>query len=290
MSLPMKLYCENKAAIRIAHNPFQYDRTKHVEVDRHFNKENIENGRLFHFFFHMSGRLLDERQTLSIVDEIKQVLSDILSLKLEREERTKAEYFDAEASDLIEIDEEEDLFHCILTYFSNIIIYLIITLHAFVKGKDKATEKREVAIDIFNSFSNHCPLEACNDESTDIRLGVAYGLCICAEHGGSVFKPFVGEALSQLTIAIRHPNALQPDNVMAYDNAVSALGKICQFHRDSIDSTQVLRTGEDLASEQTISRMINLLRQLRQTLPPASLASIWSSLKPKQQITLQSIL
>jgi len=27
---------------------------------------------------------------------------------------------------------------------------------------------------------------------------------------------------------------------MAYDNAVSALGKICQFHRDSIDAAQVL--------------------------------------------------
>lgn len=27
---------------------------------------------------------------------------------------------------------------------------------------------------------------------------------------------------------------------MAYDNAVSALGKICQFHRDSIDYAQVL--------------------------------------------------
>lgn len=39
---------------------------------------------------------------------------------------------------------------------------------------------------------------------------------------------------------IRHPNALEPDNIMAYDNAVSALGKICQFHRDSIDSSQVL--------------------------------------------------
>ena len=41
-------------------------------------------------------------------------------------------------------------------------------------------------------------------------------------------------------MVIRHPNALEPDNVMAYDNAVSALGKICQFHRDSIDSVQVL--------------------------------------------------
>nr|GFD60707.1 importin-5-like [Tanacetum cinerariifolium] len=39
---------------------------------------------------------------------------------------------------------------------------------------------------------------------------------------------------------IRHPNALHPDNVMAYDNAVSALGKVCHFHRDSIDSAQVI--------------------------------------------------
>ncbi|KAF5807756.1 putative armadillo-like helical, importin beta family [Helianthus annuus] len=27
---------------------------------------------------------------------------------------------------------------------------------------------------------------------------------------------------------------------MAYDNAVSALGKICQFYRDSIDSTHII--------------------------------------------------
>ena len=36
---PMKLYCDNIAAINIAHNPVQHDRTKHVEVDRHFIKE-----------------------------------------------------------------------------------------------------------------------------------------------------------------------------------------------------------------------------------------------------------
>nr|CAA36616.1 unnamed protein product [Solanum tuberosum] len=32
VSFPMKLYCDNKAAISIAHNPVQHDRTKHVEV------------------------------------------------------------------------------------------------------------------------------------------------------------------------------------------------------------------------------------------------------------------
>ncbi|KAL6973480.1 Importin-5 [Sarracenia purpurea var. burkii] len=56
--------------------------------------------------------------------------------------------------------------------------------------------------------------------------------------GGSVFKPLVGEALSRLNVVIRDPNALQAENIMAYDNAVSALGKICQFHRDGIDSAQ----------------------------------------------------
>ena len=41
---PMKLFCDNKAAINISPNPLHHDGTKHVEVDRHFIKENIENG------------------------------------------------------------------------------------------------------------------------------------------------------------------------------------------------------------------------------------------------------
>ncbi|CAN6557534.1 unnamed protein product [Malus baccata var. baccata] len=37
------LYCDNKSAREIAENPVQHDRTKHVEVDRHFIKEKLEN-------------------------------------------------------------------------------------------------------------------------------------------------------------------------------------------------------------------------------------------------------
>ncbi|XP_060958297.1 uncharacterized mitochondrial protein AtMg00810-like [Cannabis sativa] len=45
-SSPMKLYCDNKAAIAIAHNLVLHDRTKHVEVDKHFIKEKIESGQV----------------------------------------------------------------------------------------------------------------------------------------------------------------------------------------------------------------------------------------------------
>lgn len=40
----MNLFCDNKATIDISHNPVQHDRTKHVEVDRHFIKQNLEDG------------------------------------------------------------------------------------------------------------------------------------------------------------------------------------------------------------------------------------------------------
>ncbi|KAJ9541315.1 hypothetical protein OSB04_027821 [Centaurea solstitialis] len=44
ISLPMRLFCDNNSAISTAHNPVHHERTKHVEIDRHFIKEKIDSG------------------------------------------------------------------------------------------------------------------------------------------------------------------------------------------------------------------------------------------------------
>ena len=56
--LPMKVFCDNKAAIAIAHNPVLHDRTKHVEVEKHFMKENWKKVSFVCLTFQQKNKLL----------------------------------------------------------------------------------------------------------------------------------------------------------------------------------------------------------------------------------------
>ena len=58
-TIPMRLYCDNKLAINIAHNLVQHDRTKHFEVDRHFIKEKLDSCLICTPFVPINRQLVD---------------------------------------------------------------------------------------------------------------------------------------------------------------------------------------------------------------------------------------
>ncbi|GAB4851477.1 Importin-5 [Ancistrocladus abbreviatus] len=223
----------------------------------------------------ISGLLLDESQVKGILDEIKHLLMASSSRKREREERAKDEDFDAEDELFKEENEKEE---ALFDKIDNCSTTLITTCRAIIAplfeelstyltpmwGKEMMARERRVAIRMVCDILGQCGeaalkyydtylyrlLDASSDENPDVRLAGAYGVGVCAEFGGSVFSPVVGDALSRLDAIIRHPNATDPENMIEYDTAVGALDKICQHHRDSIDAAQVVKVLMSLQASQ----------------------------------------
>ena len=57
--VPMKLFFDNKATTSIAINPVQHDKTKHVEIDRHFIKEKLHDDSICIPYIPSSQQIID---------------------------------------------------------------------------------------------------------------------------------------------------------------------------------------------------------------------------------------
>ena len=76
---PMHLYCDNKSTISIAHNPIHHDRTKHVEVDRHFIKEKLD-GRIINIEYIPTTQQLVDILTKGLTEQVFDFLVNKLGL------------------------------------------------------------------------------------------------------------------------------------------------------------------------------------------------------------------
>lgn len=84
-------------------------------------------------------------------------------------------------------------------------------------------------------------LQGLNDPATfEVKQTCAYGVGIMAQFGGELYDSVVEQAIPLLGAIIFDSRAQLPENVMAKDNAVSALGKIAHFAGVARNKPQLL--------------------------------------------------
>ncbi|XP_019418044.1 PREDICTED: uncharacterized protein LOC109328875 isoform X2 [Lupinus angustifolius] len=125
-------------------------------------------------------------------------------------------------------------------------------------GHDIPDRVKAIAVSLFNIIVPHFPdkwqmyLDIYSYELLKSRGGSlhaqwesARGIGICAKFGGHSFKTIVNVAMLKLYSLIEYGLSIKGEKsengANIFDMAVSAIGKICEFHRESIDGPEVIR-------------------------------------------------
>ncbi|XP_059451308.1 uncharacterized protein LOC132182124 [Corylus avellana] len=215
----------------------------------------------------VTGLNFPQAQIGPVADGMKHVLAVHSCRNLEMAGREADEDFNMEEEESIEKRLEDVILHqagnCLITmikvfkagfmpYFEKLSSDITAML-----GDDRTAREKTIAFSISNCVIQQCQeaahkyydtylpflLKVCDDENSDVKQEAAHGIGVCAEFAQSKFKNIAEVAVVSLNSVISHSNPLlSSENRKTYDTAVLALGKICKFHRESINAPQVVPT------------------------------------------------
>ena len=210
----------------------------------------------------VAGECISEH-IAAMIAEFQNTLKQSLARRAERNKRAADEDFDAEEHEALK--EEQAAEDEVFDQFAECVGSLLRSLHApvlpalepllqeFVApmlARDRSPEERRIAICVFDDVMEHASdggaslrylegfvgpcLAGCRDADADVRQASVYGVGVMAQALGAAFTPHVPASLAALAAVIQAPDARDEENANATENAVSSLGKLCEFQRGAI--------------------------------------------------------
>jgi len=204
----------------------------------------------------------------AMLQTFKVLLTESLERRAERNKRAGTDDFDEEELHALQEEQEaeDDVFdqfaECVgslLKSFHSAILPSLEPLLAFIVpllDKSRTPAERRIAICVFDDIFEHASdggaalkyldgfvgpcIEGCTDNDADVRQASVYGVGVMSEHCGQRFAPHVSSALTALASVIQAPGAREDENIYAFENAVAALGKMCEFQNAALDANVIL--------------------------------------------------
>ena len=210
----------------------------------------------------VAGELISEHIT-SMIAEFQKTLQRSLERRAERNKRADAEDFDAEEHEALRDEQaaEDEVFdqfaECVGSLLRSLKAPVLPTIEPLLAqyvapmlSTDRSPEERRIAVCVFDDVFEHASengaslryldafvgpcLAGCDDADADVRQASVYGVGVMAAAVGQAFAPHVPGALAALARVIQAPDARSDENLNATENAISALGKLCESQRSAI--------------------------------------------------------
>jgi len=214
----------------------------------------------------VAGELISQHIT-AMIEQFQKTLSNSLERRAERNKRANDEDFDAEEHEALQDEQaaEDEVFdqfaECVGSLLRSLnapvlplIEPLLAQYVAPMLSPDRSPEERRIAVCVFDDVFEHASaggaslryldgfvgpcFAGCDDPDCDVRQASVYGVGVMAAAVGTHFANHVPRALQALAKVIQAPDARSEENLNATENAVSALGKLCEFQRNAIPGAE----------------------------------------------------